>query len=178
MRPDLRNLRRGELLAGVGGLVLLVDLFLHWYRFGIPKQTQDSLHAVTGISAPPNGAGVPDAWTALHVIAPILAVVALLGIAIAVLAATTRVAPLPIAACDICAVIAPPALLLVAYRVIWPPTLGAAGAKPMVHVVAGAYIGLAATAAVAGGAVLALRDERPGRLQRRAPEPITLRLPD
>jgi hypothetical protein len=122
---DLRRLRAGEWILALSGVVLLVSLFLPWYR---PSLT---------------------AWEALAVNDVILAVVGLAALAALVATATQRVPAVPIALEAMVAALGVVALLLVVVRAIWLPDaadqrdyglwIGLAGA---VGIVVGGWIGI------------------------------------
>jgi hypothetical protein len=94
---DLRRLRAGEWILALSGVVLLVSLFLPWYR---PSLT---------------------AWEALAVNDVILAIVGLAALAALVATATQRVPAVPIALEAMVAALGVVALLLVVVRAIWLP---------------------------------------------------------
>ena len=71
---DLRRLRHGEWIAGISGALLLVSMFFDWYSVG-------------GIGA--------NAWESLTVIDVFLAISALFGMALFVLAANQRTPAVP-----------------------------------------------------------------------------------
>jgi hypothetical protein len=91
-------MRRAEPVAGLGGLLLLVALFLPWY-----------------------GPGSATGWQALTVIDVLLALVALLAVAVPVISATTRGPAKPVAIEVIASAIGWLAVLLVAIRLVFPP---------------------------------------------------------
>src|SRR3954454_1225155 len=72
---DLRRLRHGEWIAGIAGVVLLVSLFLDWYRGG--------------------GAAKATGWESFVVTDVVLAIAAVMGIALAAAAATQRTPAVP-----------------------------------------------------------------------------------
>jgi hypothetical protein len=67
---DLRRLRHGEWMAGIAGAVLLVSLFLDWYD-------------------------AANAWESFTVTDVVLAISALMGLALALSAATQRTPAVP-----------------------------------------------------------------------------------
>jgi uncharacterized membrane protein len=98
------TVRPGEVIAGIGGLVLLVSLFTSWY--------------VGGVSA----------WEALTVIDVILALVALLGIALLVTQAIMRRPGWPVALSVLTSTLGFIAAVLVLLRIVdLPETDGLAG---------------------------------------------------
>jgi hypothetical protein len=141
---DLRRLRSGEWLAVAGGVALLVSLFTNWYSARV-KVDGSSLELSQGFSA----------WESFTVIDVLLALIALAGIGLgAVQAAQTRPA-MPLAAAVVTLVIGFVGVLLVAFRMLEQP-----GENQFIDLDAGAWLGLAATAAITAGAWLSMADER------------------
>ena len=127
------RLRDGELIAGAGGVALLVSLFLGWY---------------SGASA----------WEAFSVLDVLLALLALVPLALVVLQATRESPSLPVAFSVLTVVAGALATLLVLYRVVNQP-----GANDAVEVELGAWIGLAAAVVTAAGGWRSMRvEEIPG----------------
>jgi hypothetical protein len=91
-------MRRFEPVAGLGGILLLVALFLPWY-------------------GPANVTG----WQALTVIDVLLALLALVAIAVPVISAATRGPAKPVAIEVIASAFGWIAVLLVAIRLVFPP---------------------------------------------------------
>ncbi|HEX4010496.1 MAG TPA: hypothetical protein VHX62_10830 [Solirubrobacteraceae bacterium] len=148
------HLRRGEIIAGLGGLVLLVGLFaVPWFQVGS------------------SGAGHTDAsgWTSLPTLRWLILVASLSGVALAVLQATRRAPALPVTTSIIATALG---LLTTLALIIRIPT---DGASPL----AGAFVGLVATAAITAGAFLSLRQEDGWRPDAEHPiERISLRPPE
>jgi hypothetical protein len=113
---DLRRLRAGEWLAGAGGILLIVSLFLPWYEAAKP---------VTGFEA-------------LSVIDILLALLALLALALPVLQATQDAPNKPVGAAVLGVVLGALGALLVVFRLIDSPADG-------LEVRPGAWVALAAT---------------------------------
>ena len=145
---ELSRLRQGELVAGIGGVALLVVMFLDWY-------------AVVGF-----GEVAANAWQAFSITDLILAITALSGIALAVLTASRRSPALPVALSVITATLGALATLLVFYRILNQP-----GPNDFVEVKFGAFVGFLAVLAVAAGGYLSLRDEE----GEDAPMPVDVR---
>jgi carbon starvation protein CstA len=143
----MRRVRAGELVAGGAGLVLLAAMFLNWYSI---RGRDDSL----------------TAWSAFSVVDILLAVVALLGIALAVSEVVGRGPSLPVALAVITTTLALAGTLLLAYRIVNQP-----GPNDLISVEAGAYVGLLASLGVFLGAWLSLSDERPRPADPLPPEP-------
>jgi hypothetical protein len=113
---DLRRLRAGEWIAAAGGTALIVSLLLPWY--GGPTET------LTG-------------YQALSVIDILLTLIALLGIALAVLQVTQDTPAKPVAAGILAVLFGALGVLLVLFRLIDAPSDG-------LDVRAGAWLGLVA----------------------------------
>ncbi len=146
MRP-----RPGELVAALGGAVLFVSLFLHWYAVDLairPAHPAGVLSTFTGTLPQQTG------WQAFTVTDILLAAYALLAIAVLIVAVTARGPAKPIGFEVVASALGGFAVLLVAYRILNQP-----GPNSIVEVRTGAWIGLAATAVAWGGSWLAMRDE-------------------
>jgi hypothetical protein len=113
---DLRRLRAGEWIAAAGGIVLIASLLLPWYEG--PTET------LTG-------------YQALSVIDILLTLIALLGIALAVLQVTQDAPAKPVGAGILTIVFGALGVLLVVFRLIDSPDDG-------FEVRAGAWLGLVA----------------------------------
>jgi hypothetical protein len=135
---DLRRLRAGEWLAGVSGLVLFVALFLPWYG---------------------DDAGSRTGWESLGALDVVLAVVALSALAIPVVTALERVPAVPLAHQSLTTLIGLLAVVLVLIRVLNMPDWAAEREW-------GLWVALAATLGIAGGGLVAMRDERLTRGER------------
>jgi hypothetical protein len=96
---DLRRIRTGEVLAGIGGAALLASLFLPWFSSG--------------------GEGL-DGWHSLRFTDLFVAVAGFLGLALPLISATQAKADLPISATATAALAGFVAGLLVAYRLLDP----------------------------------------------------------
>ena len=154
---ELSRLRQGDLVAGIGGVALLVVMFLDWYSAGgsATFQGQD-IDISIGFNA----------WQAFSITDMILALTALSGIAVAVLTASRRSPALPVAASVITSTLGALATLLVFYRILNQP-----GPNDLVEVKFGAFLGFLATLAVAAGGYLSMRDEE----GEDAPMPVDVR---
>ena len=133
----MRRVRAGEVGAGVAGVLLLVSTFFDW-------------HTVSG-----RDDGL-TAWAAFGVVDLLVALVALLGIALAVSQVVGRGPALPVALGVITTTLALAGTLLVLYRILNQP-----GPNEAIGVSTGAWVGLVASAGVFFGAWLSLSDERP-----------------
>jgi hypothetical protein len=143
-------LRGGDLIAGVGGIVLLATvLFVPWF------------------AAPTSRPGVVvarDGWRALSTTRWVLLLVILLALALVLLTATRRAPAVPVALAMLSWVLGALAALMLLYRVIHHPGLSAR---------AGIYVGLVATLAIAYGGYRSLRTEGGSLEDTRAIETVT-----
>ena len=143
----MRRVRAGELVAGAAGLVLLASMFLNWYSV---SGRDDTL----------------TAWAAFSFVDILLALIALLGIALALSEVIGRGPALPVGIGVVTTTLALAGSLLVLYRIINQP-----GPNDAITVDVGAYVGLLATIGVFLGSWLSLSDERPRPADPLPPEP-------
>jgi hypothetical protein len=135
MSMDFNRARPAELVAGFGGIVLAVAMFLPWFEFR---------------------SGNLDAWTAFTVIEVPLALAALAGLALLWLTLTRAAPALPVAAGVWSTLLGLIATLCIVLRLLAHP----AGSF---DTCAGAWLGLAGALLVLLGAWVGLNDERPFR---------------
>jgi hypothetical protein len=107
---DTSRLTTGELIAGVGGLVLLLSLFLPWYGVSVD---------IAGVSLSESGNG----WEVLGFIDILLLLIAVAAIAI-MTARAARALPEDVPAPVLLLALGTLALLLVLYRIIDIPADG------------------------------------------------------
>ncbi|MDP9376060.1 MAG: hypothetical protein M3P40_00515 [Actinomycetota bacterium] len=129
----LKQLRSGERTAAVGGALLLGDLYVRWY--------DDGREGVT-------------AWEVFRALDVVLAASAASALGYGVLTATSRSPSLPMAGGVVTVLLSVTGAIGVGFRLAKAPRR-ARGAPPA----AGAWVGLGAVLATAGGAWSALRDE-------------------
>lgn len=136
---DLRRLRAGEWVLAAAAAAALVSLFLPWYGA--------------------EGGGSLTGWEALSVVDMLLAACVLAALGVVLLTAAS-VSPSPsIAAEALLTLVCFAALLVVTLRVLVLP-------EDVTDRMGGQWLGLAAAAALWGGASLAMRDERLSRTGR------------
>ncbi|MGH2866533.1 MAG: hypothetical protein ACRDNK_03055 [Solirubrobacteraceae bacterium] len=149
MRVEASRLRRGEVIAAAGAVVLLVSLFLlSWY--GLSGAVQRSAAAL-GIATTISG------WDALTDLRWLFLVTAIVGLALAFAQATSRAPAFPASLSVITTVLGGLASLTLVYRVL----INVPGPSDLVGARAGAYLGLIGALALTAGAFLSLREEDP-----------------
>jgi hypothetical protein len=143
---DAGKLRRGELVAGGGGILLLVALFLlPWFRVGGAARR---IASAAGVSTSLDG------WHSLTNIRWVLLIAIAVSIALVVATATRRSPAVPVTLSMISTVAGGLASLLVVFRIFDHPGVAPAVAQ------SGIYIALVAVVSIAYGGYLSLRAER------------------
>jgi hypothetical protein len=144
------RLRAGEVVAGLGAVVLAVSLALPWYDVAASGAHESGVRAL--------------GW--LAVIPLVLAVLIGLGLVVTTLTEVSPARPLAFA------VIAVPlgllAVLVVIFRLIAEPGLGVGASDGDVAIRWPAFAGLAGSIAIVAGAWIAIADERTGTALSRA----------
>ncbi len=141
---DVNRVRPGQRLAAIGGVVLLVDLWLSWYGIdlgGIAKGLVGGAGIDTTVSA----------WQAFSWIDIILFVTAVGAIAIAAIPAVGRAVELPFPLATVVAGLAGLSVLLIFYRIVNQP-----GPNDLISVKYGAWLGLIAAIVTTVGALRAM----------------------
>lgn len=167
---DTSRLGRGEMIAAVSAIVLLLVMFIFdWFAvdFG-----EDDLGL--GAAAVDTGA---NAWTAFSFIDIILFITILAAIGLAIMAANAQRPNLPVAGSALVAGLGLLSVLLILFRIISPPGGGDIpdGFDIGVTREIGVFIGLLAAAGIAYGGFQAMREEgtsfsdQGDRLQSRGP---------
>ena len=142
---------------GLGGIAVLVVMFLDWFEPAIEGPDIEAL----GLNA----------WESFAVNDVLLAIAALLGVAAFVLTALQPTAAVPLALASLGSLFSLLALVLVALRIIWPPDIGTGDDLETARLT-GAWLGLVATTLLAGGSLASIRDQR----QPRPEHPVEPRL--
>ena len=145
---DTSKLTTGDIIAGVGGIVLLISLFLPWYGVSVD---------VAGFSASESGSG----WDALGFIDILLFLIAVAAIAI-VAARAAGALPEDLPAPVILLALGALAILLVLYRIIDIPVEGDVPEQVDLSRKVGIFIALIGSAAIAYGG-WRTNTETPGR---------------
>jgi hypothetical protein len=134
---DTSKLTTGDIVAGVGGIVLLISLFLPWYGVSVD---------IAGVSASESGSG----WEALGFIDILLFLIAVAAIAI-VAARAAGALPADLPAPVILLALGGLAVLLVLFRIIDIPVSGEVPDEVDLSRKLGIFIALIGSAAVAYG---------------------------
>jgi hypothetical protein len=129
------RLRDGDAIAGAGGLALILSLFLDWY----------------GLGARALGA---SAWEAFSVLDVVLVLLTLVPLGLVATQATRDSPSVPVAFSVFATVAGMLAALLILYRIVNQP-----GPNDVVTVELGAWVGLAASVAIAAGGWRSMRVE-------------------
>ncbi len=129
---DLRRLRAGEWIAALGGVALLVALFLPWYD---------------------EGAVSPTGWESFAVLDVIFALVGVAAVLLLVVTAQQRSPAVPLAMASLLTLGGLVALVLAVIRVADLPSNASARGT-------GVWLALAASLAISAGGAVAMRDER------------------
>jgi hypothetical protein len=148
---DLSKLRRGELIAAVGGIVLLFSMFfLDWYAGGANLSTPFGDVSVDGGGFGPwDGQGFTGTIADLVILAAAVA-----AIGLAVVTATSRTVALPVAASALTAGLGIGAVVMVLLRLVFQP-----GPNEFVELRFGIWLALISSAVIAYGGWEAMREE-------------------
>jgi hypothetical protein len=147
---DRSRLSTGELIAGIAGLVLLIDLWFNWYGVKVSGGGGLLKGFSIGVSA--------NAWESFGGIDIILFLVALLAIGVAVLRALGRLPDMSFPPATLLTIAGGLALLLIVYRTIDTPvdTQGVEGID--VTRKFGLWLGLLSAAALTYGGWRAMQE--------------------
>jgi hypothetical protein len=140
---NLRRLRIWEWITGLAGAALLASLFLDWYD-------ADGLGPVSG-------------WEAFSVLDVLLAIAALMGIAVAVMAAAHDSPAVSLAIASLLLLVGSIVTIALVVRVISGPEVvvhGVTAPDDEVTRAIGLWLGLAAASLTTLGALASMRDER------------------
>jgi hypothetical protein len=148
---DFTVLNRGEKIAGVAGILLILIMFIFdWFGLGISGTVQ-------GFSF---GEATSNAWGSYGFTDIVLFLTALTAIALAFTAASDAEVGLPVALSAIVTALGVLSLILVVISIISPPDFGAPDVSGLDHSrKIGVWLGLIAVAAVTIGGFLAMQEE-------------------
>lgn len=158
-------MRKAEPIAGLGGLGLLVALFLKWYE-AEPAVAADGMPQTLSVLVGAEPVDVTG-WQAFAVVDVLLTLLALLALAVPLSTLLTKGPAKSIGTAVLASAFGWLAVLIVAWRIVFPPED---------HHLAGPGAWIALAAAVLGwvGAWLSLRDEStPGAVAPEVPRRAT-----
>lgn len=145
------KLSTGEKISAVSAILLFVFMFFDW--FGV------EVSGVPGFSGDISGSG-GSAWDALDVIPIFLMLAIVAAIGVAVIRLTDADIELPVSLNSVVAALGGFAVLLVLFRIIFPPDFGSFGGVEVdATLKLGIFLGLLASAGIAYGGYSAMREE-------------------
>lgn len=145
------RLSTGEKISAVSAILLFVFMFFDW--FGV------EVSGVPGFSGDISGSG-GSAWDALDVIPIFLMLAIVAAIGVAVIRLTDADIELPVSLNSIVAALGGFAVLLVLFRILFPPDFGSFGGVEVdATLKLGIFLGLLASAGIAYGGYSAMREE-------------------
>jgi hypothetical protein len=147
---DLGKIRGGQLIAAIGGIVLLISLlFLNWYGVGASVQTSFGSISVGADFGAWDGQGFAGTIANLIMLAAGIAAVGL-----ALLTATSRTVALPVAASALTAGLGFAAVAMVVLRILFQP-----GPNAVVDLKFGIFVALVGALAIAYGGWQSMQEE-------------------
>ncbi len=145
------KLSTGEKISAVSAILLFVFMFFDW--FGV------EISGVPGFSGDVSGSG-GSAWDALDVIPIFLMLAIVAAIGVAVIRLTDADIELPVSLNSIVAALGGFAVLLILFRIVFPPDFGSFGGVEVdATLKLGIFLGLLASAGIAYGGYSAMREE-------------------
>ena len=142
---DTSRLGRGEMIAGVSGLALIIFMFFAWW--GAPEITIQTALGNQTIG----GVGSANAWEAASFLDIVWFLTGLIAVAFAVSTAMSREVTLPVAASAITAGVGTLSTVLIIYRLIDTPY---DATRKL-----GVFLGLIAAAGIAYGGWVSMQEE-------------------
>jgi hypothetical protein len=147
---ELSKLRRGELIAAIGGIVLLITLFfLDWYAVDVNISTPFGDIGGGAEFGAWDGQGFTGTIANLVILAAAIAAVGL-----AIVTATSRTVALPVAASALTAGLGIGAVVMVALRMLFQP-----GENEFIELRFGIWLALISSAVIAYGGWEAMKEE-------------------
>jgi uncharacterized membrane protein YhaH (DUF805 family) len=148
---EVDKLNTGEKVSAVSAILLFVFMFFEW--FGV------KISGVPGFSGDVSGSG-GSAWKALDVIPIFLMLAIVVAIGVAVVRLTDADLEPPVSLNAIVAGLGGFAVLLILYRIVFPPDFGSFGGVSVdATLKLGIFLGLIAAAGIAYGGYSAMREE-------------------
>jgi hypothetical protein len=146
---DAGRLGRGELIAGISGVVLFIVMFFSWFGYDVAPGFSDLSQQLGGPSVD-TSVGF-NAWESFDIIDLILLLTVIAAVGLAVAGAAARTVALPVASSAIVTGLGGLSTLLIIYRIIDPP--GDASRK------IGVFLGLIFAAGITIGGWMAMQEE-------------------
>ena len=140
---DVNRLSRGEQIAGVAAVLLLIDMFLNWYGANL-NGAQSALADRVGIDTNVN------AWQAFSTTDILIFITCVAALTMVGLTAMGRTTGMPMSLPMVVAVLGGLTTLVILYRIVNQP-----GPNDAINVDFGAYLGLVLAAALTYGAIQA-----------------------
>jgi len=180
-RTGQGGLSLGDLLSGLGAVLLLVSLWRPWYELRIPEEMIAQARAFTsrmgemgtfaqqGLDELQSQGAVPlTAWQVFEQADAALAVVAGLTLGLVLLNAVGALAARQDGLLVLAGLVAS---ALVAYKLVNPPGPDVPMAADLLHATTGAYMALVAGLLMAGGGLIAMLGGSPAPVPAAAPVP-------
>lgn len=147
---ELSKLRRGELIAAIGGIVLLITLFfLDWYAVDVNISTPFGDIGGGAEFGAWDGQGFTGTIANLVILAAAIAAVGL-----AIVTATSRTVALPVAASALTAALGIGAVVMVVLRMLFQP-----GENEFIELRFGIWLALISSAVIAYGGWESMKEE-------------------
>lgn len=148
---EVDKLSTGEKVSAVSAILLFIFMFFDW--FGV------EISGVPGFSGDVSGSG-GSAWDALDVIPIFLMLAIVVAIGVAVIRLTDADIEPPVSMNAIVAALGGLAVLLILYRILFPPDFDSFGGVSVDATLKfGIFLGLLAAAGIAYGGYSAMREE-------------------
>jgi hypothetical protein len=149
---EVDKLSTGEKLSAVSAVLLFIFMFFDW--FGV------EVSGVPGFSGTVTGSGGGSAWDALDVIPIFLMLAIVAAIGVALIRLTDADVEPPISLNTFVAALGGLAVLLILYRIVFPPDFGSFGGVTVDATLKfGIFLGLLAAVGIAYGGYSAMREE-------------------
>jgi hypothetical protein len=149
---EAHRLSTGEKISAAAAFILFASMFLDWFGAKVA--------GVPGFSGSIEGSGGgASAWDALEVIPVFLMLAIVLALGVALVRLTDADLELSISLNAFVAAAGALAVLLILYRILFPPGFGIPGVAVDTTLRLGIFIGLIAAAGIAYGGWSAMREE-------------------
>jgi hypothetical protein len=149
---EVDKLSTGEKVSAVSAVLLFVFMFFDW--FGV------KVSGVPGFSGEVTSSGGGSAWDALDVIPIFLMLAIVVAIGVAIVRLTDADVEPPVSMNAIVAALGGFAVLLILYRIVFPPDFDSFGGVSVDATLKfGIFLGLLAAAGIAYGGYSAMREE-------------------